>query len=706
MKTRIIKMESFIKKYSVKIILSLLFLSAIFSIFSVYYTSVPFDDKDEYRGAVLIEKTSFGDGFDKIYPSPDFDDWETAQTWQGWTPEQSMWYYNTTQGSDLLPYDFFLELETIGSNELFRSVKNVDKYRYIAQKKTQSNPDGLPLGLVKDEYKGKEYLGFTCSACHASQIVYNRVAIRVDGAPAMSDMDTFMVDMQAAISHTIITPEKLASFTKRVVARGDFDSAEEVKTKLEDTATNLYLYNKINESDTKYGYARLDAFGRIFNRVLQHILNKDEIHTLLKEVLSHDEADKIIASFDSDIISNQQFDHLFKRIQPLLTKEQKIQLRDAIFNPPDAPVSYPFLWDTPQHGYVQWNGIADNGGVGPLGRNTGEVLGVFGTLDWKEESDPSFINRFLLSLGGQSKQQNGKYVSFESSVDVTNLRLIEDQLKSLHSPLWPEAVLPKIDQVLAKTGEPIFKDYCASCHLPIDRTDPMRRVVGQFEKLSDIGTDEKMAMNSVTAQGSSGILKGNYVDVGPGLVYVQKKMPVATLLTSAVKNVVLTPDPDKRFFQGWFVWVSNMLKSKNENSVKSTLKQGSHELKTRIAPYADLLAYKGRPLNGIWATAPFLHNGSVPTLYDLLLPKKRFDDPEVGEYRPDEFWNGSRQFDPVKVGFINKAGQGSLYETHLSANGNEGHEYAAGRTAQRDGTLLPALDKAQRMALVEYLKTL
>src|SRR5204863_221024 len=50
--------------------------------------------------------------------------------------------------------------------------------------------------------------------------------------------------------------------------------------------------------------------------------------------------------------------------------------------PPDAPVSYPFLWDTPQHHRVQWNGIAPNNvlGLGALSRNTSEVIGVFGGL--------------------------------------------------------------------------------------------------------------------------------------------------------------------------------------------------------------------------------------------------------------------------------------------------------------------------------------
>jgi hypothetical protein len=68
------------------------------------------------------------------------------------------------------------------------------------------------------------------------------------------------------------------------------------------------------------------------------------------------------------------------------------------------------------------------------------------------------------------------------------------------------------------------------------------------------------------------------------------------------------------------------------------------------------VAYKARPLNGIWATAPYLHNGSVPSLYELLLSARRDDDePAEGEpapeFRPDEFVVGSQEFDPIKVGF-------------------------------------------------------
>ncbi len=96
----------------------------------------------------------------------------------------------------------------------------------------------------------------------------------------------------------------------------------------------------------------------------------------------------------------------------------------------------------------------------------------------------------------------------------------------------------------------------------------------------------------------------------------------------------------------------------------------------------------------------------MPSLYDLLLPKRRPGDPEEGEYRPDEFQVGSREFDPVKVGFRTQGYEGFLFRTSRRGDLNSGHEYGAGRSPQADGTLLPALTEQQRWDLVEYLKTL
>ncbi|MEQ1636560.1 MAG: hypothetical protein ABL903_07700 [Methylococcales bacterium] len=55
---------------------------------------------------------------------------------------------------------------------------------------------------------------------------------------------------------------------------------------------------------------------------------------------------------------------------------------------------------------------------------------------------------------------------------------------------------------------------------------------------------------------------------------------------------------------------------------------------------------KGRPLNGIWASAPYLHTGSVASLWDLL---------QKPEQSSSKFNVGSWEFDPVKVGSETKA---------------------------------------------------
>ncbi|MGH8605778.1 MAG: di-heme-cytochrome C peroxidase, partial [Gammaproteobacteria bacterium] len=107
------------------------------------------------------------------------------------------------------------------------------------------------------------------------------------------------------------------------------------------------------------------------------------------------------------------------------------------------------------------------------------------------------------------------------------------------------------------------------------------------------------------------------------------------------------------------------------------------------------LAYKARPLNGIWATAPFLHNGSVPNLYQLLAPI---------EQRDRTFYTGNKAFDPVHVGFQTDSFPGGFeLRTDKTGNSNKGHEFT---DQKRTGVIGPLLTEEQRWQLIEYLKTL
>ncbi len=101
--------------------------------------------------------------------------------------------------------------------------------------------------------------------------------------------------------------------------------------------------------------------------------------------------------------------------------------------------------------------------------------------------------------------------------------------------------------------------------------------------------------------------------------------------------------------------------------------------------------YMARELKGIWATAPYLHNGSVPTLYHLLYP----------EQRPAKFAVGNREYDPAKIGYSSEIPTAPnsfwIYDTTEPGNSNMGH------AGERFGTELSADQKAN---LLEYLKSL
>jgi hypothetical protein len=115
--------------------------------------------------------------------------------------------------------------------------------------------------------------------------------------------------------------------------------------------------------------------------------------------------------------------------------------------------------------------------------------------------------------------------------------------------------------------------------------------------------------------------------------------------------------------------------------------------------------YRARPLDGVWATAPYLHNGSVPTLHDMLMPQHE---------RPAAFCVGSREFDPRKVGLKETDGNNcatglTRFDTTQLGNSNLGHSFEGAEADKRKlplGVIGRALQPDERDALVAYLKTL
>jgi hypothetical protein len=517
---------------------------------------------------------------------------------QGWGPAETLWFYHADQGSVLMPYDTLVHLEQAGNDKPFLLPEHMTRFRFLNQHKTPNNPDSLPVGFARHRDK----VGLTCAACHTSQINYRGTAVRIDGAPALADVSGFLREVEAALKATLADDAKLARFAAAVPGGGKDDASREAaRQSLTQTLRWFESYNTVNHSATMEGFGRLDAVGRIINQAIR---------------------------FTSD-------------------PKNSIEL--------NAPTSFPLLWDAPRHDYVQWTGFSANAGAGSLGRNSGEVVGVFGQVEVKH-----------YETAEEAKK------GYPSTVQAHELVAMEETLRGLKSPQWPEKILPSIDRKLAARGEQLYQAHCVSCHAAINRDDPRRSVVAMITGIDVVGTDDTTARNIAEARVPSGILEGA---ISPkGVKYGAQMSALALVADLATRIVSANPAAALKA-------VANA----KLNGQEETAKQGNHTAPSDANPAADLLAYKARPLNGTWASSPYLHNGSVPTLYDLLLPPAE---------RPKKFAVGRWEYDPRKVGYVSD-GQGPfVFDTSLTGNSNRGHEY---------GVTLPDSD---RWALVEYLKTL
>lgn len=556
---------------------------------------------------------------------------------QGWTAQQAEQFYYTPQGSQLIPYAWFLALEVEKGETLFRENDHMARLGYItASDDRTNNPDGLPVGFVQDTGMepmltasddmsppaaplstgaagsnggATKWLGMTCAACHTGELRHGGKTFRIDGGPAMADHETFVTEMASALEATHRDDAKFGRFAQRVLGSSN-DNAAATKLRADLTAYTESFKQAVarNAAPHPYGFARLDAFGAIFNQVTEVALAIPGNHA-----------------------------------------------------PSDAPVSFPFLWGAPHLDWVQWNGSVDN----PLARNVGEVMGVYGN--------------FTLDPVPPEKQ-------FTSSVNILNLDRMEQQLAQLTAPKWPEADFGKIDSTKAEEGKQLYAQTCVKCHFVRDDSGnfpmtPKNKFGKQFVRtvmvpLAAIGTDTMM-VKRFGRMTDPGVLR----PLLPANLKDAPKVPAPLLLGIADGGVI-----------------RRSLAALKPPPTQAQLLEMTGFRDPAIGP-PNPIAYKARPLDGAWATAPFLHAGSVPNLYQLLLPAKD---------RVKTFHVGSREFDPVDIGFSAQPSQGSFeFRTHsadgtaIPGNSNAGHEGANyTQISGRDFT------DAERRAIIEYMKTL
>ena len=316
-------------------------------------------------------------------------------------------------------------------------------------------------------------------------------------------------------------------------------------------------------------------------------------------------------------------------------------------------MSIPKTWNAWKYNWVQWNAFVEN----PLGRNLAQALAL--------GADPH-------------------------TVDLTALDWLEEQLQSLEPPHW-EDVFGPVESQLAEEGKalyhtgrpdrPVKGGLCAHCHVP--ESTLLKGCDGKAEwavakiPVTEIGTDDVLMTNYTARLKQSAPNSGLPELFQPAVAMAERTSKVIAERFEAQKVV----EADQQHFQ-----------------------------RCRTNKWLNAKEYKAPSHEGVWATAPYLHNGSIPNLSLVLSPKEERDK------QARTFCVGhDLTYDPIHVGFTvtDQCPEPFKFDTTLRNNGNRGHEFRTASGCEKregyfgeNGVLGCELSDHERQALVEYLKTL
>ena len=302
------------------------------------------------------------------------------------------------------------------------------------------------------------------------------------------------------------------------------------------------------------------------------------------------------------------------------------------------PVRYPFIWNSGKQDFTQLAGTNVNGNSSySLTRNAGQAIGVFAL----------FYPRSNASVSG------GVDFLVENSINYTNLLNIQNLVNQIGPPQWPWPV----DNVLVFQGKALYEKNCTSCH-GIKQGQPRPGNSDTWATpVQNVQTDNSYYKNFGVITTSSGVLSGLTAPFTTNVVPASGAVSVS--LVNAANEYALVQ------------WNPSI-----DLSIKS--------------PARPVGSFESKVLQGVWAAAPYLHNGSVPSLAALLTPAAA---------RPTSFQVGP-VYDIINVGLAAEQPKGSATVrvttdcSTMAGNSRCGHEF---------GT---ALTQDEKTALIEYLKTL
>lgn len=676
----------------------------------------------------------------KVPPIPVNYEWSYNQNW---TQDQSKWFWHVPQGTYQIPYAWFVSLEKplgtrfrsngksyapiefiqlnasnakLGESEEFidkdvlksekaLSVAPAEKLlgndrsnlfidnNYLAgfgvipvQYPSKDNPDALPLGLTrfdkfvdprKKDAKPQVVMGFSCALCHTARIDYRGKSMIIDGAPSQANLGFLVGKLGVSLGETLIIPTRFNRFAQRVYGHSPSDAEKNaLRAEIIAFAVSTAKQYSTPPGSTDSGYGRLDALTTIGNVVF--------------------------GEADLNAPENSR--------------------------PANAPVSYPMIWTVPWLAWAEYPGVVEQ----PMVRNVGEALGVFAPVNLTGR-DPKDIFKSTVQVGTMYRAET---LLMEGVIpwDITKptpdpYKYIDKNkaLPGLNAPKWPVDMFGAIDPVKAKEGAGLYTELCQGCHLPpLSSPDLYKRdakgnlnlkywtAKNRWGKqylnvvnvgVEEIGTDNTEMMNFYTRTANTSNLTLDGAATQNGV----KKLGTYLSAADGLQTVTAAVANQWYFEQGIVTQTNPKLFTPKEHEVVDML-NGYRDNVVNMTPPT----YRARPLNGIWATASYLHNGSVPNLYQLFIPASE---------RATKFITGRKEYDPVNVGYatcfddaclaLYKEKGYSIFSVKdfqgnaIAGNSNAGHEFKGdGKTNIGEGVVGRALTEKERWDIIEYLKTL
>lgn len=546
-------------------------------------------------------------------------------------------YYNTSQGIYYLPYDVMASMSRPSDsefrlyNELF--FEDPERLGLIPSPYRASDP---PIGItVSSDPEFVPMFGVSCATCHTSTITNDKKqAFLVDGSGSKFAIDRLIKQMVTSMVLTMADPIEFGKFYDRYKTRVKIAEYPESTYEF-DLIIDTKTYNQLKHSlkdGSPYLIDQLSDFEEM--TVLE--LGGVGVPTTLEYAVYPNKND-----LDS---RTKMFVYMAKRLTWFL-KQAEYAKTDSRIAPSGLGRGDP--WSSTKNMYADlfahqppenWPSVSSGAIDTPYIWKYDDAKWIFATGTTNSMIERNFAQAIALLSDFNPE-------TYESTVTLRKLEMIQQFTRKFQPPVWPDHILGPIDHQNAAIGKAIFKQQCLGCHNPKRETF---NGPGSIEyNYLDVGTDDAYYQAQM-----EGFYGKKFID--DVLTDVMHKVKMA-----AVENEGIVDLPALEIGRGNVVWRQ---------------------------PKGNRIVAK--PLWGIWATAPYLHNGSILNLRELLIRP---------EYRLTAFHVGSIEYDAKNVGFKNEqTAYSSLFETNCGnclGNSNTGHNY---------GTNLSDVEKDQ---LLEFLKT-